>query len=284
MGEDLYITCVVISYNSSKTILETLDSIVNQDYAQLDLVIADDCSNDGTQSLVNTWVELNSARFRGVTLVMNDKNLGISGNLNSGLSHVKTEWVKTLAADDKLRRNAIARFVQEISVYPFVQFFYSDISPFTNCDSLDDIGLVEFQNKARAISKLVQDAEQQHSYLKKENFIFTPSIFFKLNCVLEVGGFDEQIPLMEDWPLYLRLTSLGIKLQFIEEILVEYSVSSTSVQKSDKYLQSYYLFELKYFWPCLPHSVIGFIRTNICFNCLKLLYVLLKLVRRLVHD
>ena len=58
MTEPLVSICV-ITYNSSKTVVETLESIKNQSYSNIELVVSDDCSPDNTVELVQQWLEKN---------------------------------------------------------------------------------------------------------------------------------------------------------------------------------------------------------------------------------
>ena len=54
---------VVVTYNSSATVLETLDSIKNQTYKNIELIITDDFSKDDTVALCQSWVDTNKERF-----------------------------------------------------------------------------------------------------------------------------------------------------------------------------------------------------------------------------
>ena len=67
----------VITYNSSKTVLETLDSIYNQTYQNLELIVSDDCSTDNTVGICREWIEAHKKRFVRTELLTVEKNTGV---------------------------------------------------------------------------------------------------------------------------------------------------------------------------------------------------------------
>lgn len=69
METDLLVSICVLTYNSSEYIIETLDSIKNQNYQNIELIISDDCSFDNTVILCTQWINLNRDRFVRVELI-----------------------------------------------------------------------------------------------------------------------------------------------------------------------------------------------------------------------
>lgn len=57
--EQPLVSVSVITYNSAKTVLETLESIKAQTYQNLELIVSDDCSTDNTVELCRNWIEQN---------------------------------------------------------------------------------------------------------------------------------------------------------------------------------------------------------------------------------
>lgn len=74
------ISVVVITYNSSNTIIETLESISRQSYPNIELIISDDCSKDDTVNKAQNWINSNGVKGLVITAV---KNEGIPANVNS---------------------------------------------------------------------------------------------------------------------------------------------------------------------------------------------------------
>ena len=82
------VTVLVVSYQSEKFIIETLNSVFCQSYPNIELIISDDCSDDNSFQIASDWLKINSTRFVQSKLIKSEKNLGTSANINRGLSLV----------------------------------------------------------------------------------------------------------------------------------------------------------------------------------------------------
>ena len=65
----LLVSIVVITYNSSHYVLETLESIKSQTYKNIELIVTDDCSSDDTIFLCQNWIEKNKSNFVRTSLL-----------------------------------------------------------------------------------------------------------------------------------------------------------------------------------------------------------------------
>lgn len=90
---------IIITYNSSKYVLETLESAKKQTYQNIELVVSDDCSGDDTIKLCAQWIEDNKHRFIRATLVFSQENTGIAANCNRGLKTAKGDSVNRGRSD-----------------------------------------------------------------------------------------------------------------------------------------------------------------------------------------
>ena len=125
------VSVVVITYNSARTVLDTLDSIANQTYQNIELIISDDCSQDDTVSVVNTWVEENKNRFISVKILTVEKNTGLVKNCNRGRKAAKGEWIKGIAGDDMLMPDAIEEYIKFILANPQCQMCVAGVNVFS---------------------------------------------------------------------------------------------------------------------------------------------------------
>ncbi len=128
------VSIVVITYNSSKFVLETLESIRKQTYQNIELIISDDCSKDSTIDICRNWIEKNKNRFVKAELITVERNTGIAPNANRGLKVAKGEWIKFIAGDDMLISNCIDElilFIQKNDNLP-ISFLVHGIIPFKN--------------------------------------------------------------------------------------------------------------------------------------------------------
>ena len=117
--EPLVSVCIP-AYNNAEYIKDTIDSILNQTYQNIELVIVDDNSKDNTYELIQ---KIGDERIK---LYHNDKNLGMSGNWNRCLSLCTGKYAKLVCADDILSPDALKREVDALEANPTAVIAESD--------------------------------------------------------------------------------------------------------------------------------------------------------------
>lgn len=95
----------ILSYNQKDFLREAVGSALAQDYANLEIVVADDASSDGSQAMLQDYANDYPGR---VIPVIGDKNLGLSGNGNRGLKACSGDYVAFMGGDDVLLPGKIA--------------------------------------------------------------------------------------------------------------------------------------------------------------------------------
>ncbi len=108
MNQEPLISIVVVTYNSAKYVLETLESAKSQTYQNIELIVTDDYSTDDTVAICQKWLNKNKARFVRSQLVTSEKNTGIPANLNRGIKASKGEFIKPIAGDDTMEKQYIS--------------------------------------------------------------------------------------------------------------------------------------------------------------------------------
>jgi len=226
------VSIVVYVYNSEDYIIETLESIKSQTYPKIELIVTDDLSKDRTLDLVEEWMEKNESRFIRTQILRTVKNTGIAGNNNRGLAATTGEWVKFVPGDDLLFPEAVSVLITE-KQDPLTEFVYSNVILFR--DHLDNV--------LKQKGSLVEAPLEVN--LVKENKILAMSTLLKRSTVVELGGFDERYPMIDDWPLWLKLAENGVKFEYIDKVTAGYRKHNTNISKtgfSRIYLQSWVSF------------------------------------------
>lgn len=96
------ISILIPCYNHFEYIEEAILSVINQTYKNIQLVVIDDCSTDGT---VDVLLEL-QCKYK-FEIILNDKNLGVQKNIIKGFASIKGEFISFMASDEILDLNKI---------------------------------------------------------------------------------------------------------------------------------------------------------------------------------
>lgn len=209
---------VVVSYNSERTIIELLNSIANQTWPDIELIIADDCSTDRTVSLAKKWCKVHRERFTRVVLSVSRHRQGVVYNANRGIKKIQSDYIKLIAGDDVLLPNCIEDNMQFIKEHDYGLVF-SKVEVFG-----DGKGLRKAVSNRKAILEksyqLLRDGDQIE--MLKAMYLPSPSIFLTKELFLRLEGFDTRFPNWEDAPFYTKMICKKIPFGFIDEETVRY--------------------------------------------------------------
>jgi glycosyltransferase involved in cell wall biosynthesis len=230
------ISVIVITYNSSKYVIETLESIKSQSYNRIELIISDDCSADNTVDICREWCAENKFRFEAVDLITSERNSGIPGNCNRGFNASHGEWLKFIAGDDLLDSLGIEKYFvfhlmnrNAAVIISRFQVFSSDtletnpdikppqeFIPFFDLSSIEQLNVLRFKFEGLVLG-----------------------LFLKRSTLIGINGFDENFRLLDDLPLLLRLLDSGNKFYFLPEVTTYYRRYASLVSKpNSKYYKS----------------------------------------------
>lgn len=219
------VTVIIVTYNSSSFIEETLDSVFRQTWSEIELIITDDSSKDNTVSICDKWLSKFSYRFANCRLLTSEVNTGTSGNANRGLYAASGEWIKFLGGDDALINDCISDNMSFVERNSNIGVLFSRVNRYD--DFFSPNNLLDTTPVGPILQESIlwplRTAESQYRMLLLGDRInFSPSFFIKKDVLLKIGGFDERFRLLEDYPLWLKLTKNGHKLFFMDKITVNY--------------------------------------------------------------
>ncbi|MFM4937379.1 glycosyltransferase family 2 protein [Aeromonas veronii] len=230
------VTVAVITYHSATTVLETLDSIVNQSYGpeNIELIISDDGSKDNTVEVINEWLTQNRAFFHSTIFFANEVNSGISKNCNVAWKAATSEWIKTIAGDDILMPACLANNIQYITEHKSenIAVLFSTMQSFNVTEGGLKQNLATLPTvRAQKFFKL--SALKQFEYLQRQGISGAPSAFINRAKLACIGFADERFPMMEDHPLWFKLCQAGYQFGFMNTVTVLYRIAdSVSNSKS----------------------------------------------------
>lgn len=219
----MLVSVIVITYNSSRYVLETLDSIKRQTYDDIELIVSDDCSKDNTLSICQAWIEKHSDRFTRTVVVQTLSNGGICRNYNYALQYAQGDWIKYIAGDDILEDNCIEKLVENIRPDTFLytcttEHYYNETG-----------GIALYKTRVPDTTAW----KQARFMLKYLYGINGPTIFIERNHLNQLGGFEEKYPMIEDWPIAIRFATNGWRIGIVDVPLVKWRIYGDSISHSN---------------------------------------------------
>ncbi len=203
------VSVIVPTHDHERFVGETLDSVFAQTYANLQVVVSDDASTDGTVALVR---ERYGDR---VDLVTSEVNTGISGNFNRALGAVRGELVAWLDGDDLMRPHRIERQVAALLARPEAAGCAGD-AEVLQWPSGEVLGRFSTLVNGRTG---VRDGGIE--LLFDPNYSMLPSVTLLRASAIPEHGFDERIPVLNDWLFHIEVFRSG-PVVAVDEVLGSY--------------------------------------------------------------
>lgn len=252
MQEEL-VSVVVTSFNSEKTLEETLESVKNQSYQNLELIVTDDLSKDNSVQLAQNWIAKNKERFAATHVVTTSKNTGVSANCNRGMRKATGNWIKLIAGDDLLLENCIYDNMSYLHDKPHISFLLSKLKLFHTGDNLADFkdnkwsfNSEEFFNKS---------AKDQLNHFLSGNSVWSISLIYNREDFLKLGGFDDSKRFIEDYPFYLKMTHHGYKVYLMDKFTVGYRLQEQSLSSRGQLVKR---FDFQFWRSTLKYAFLNF--------------------------
>ncbi len=221
MKKELPLVSVILPvYNAEKFVFESINSIINQTYNNLQIIIINDGSVDNSLNIINSF---NDQRI----IVISRENKGLIYSLNEGLKHSKGNFILRMDADDIAKENRIERQLAEFRKKPHL----SVVGSF--CELIDEENnIIGYRTPPR-----------YNFYIKSSCFFGSPfvhpSVMFNKRKLKEQLFYSEKYRYAEDYELWARL-SLDKSIQFynIPEYLLKYRILKTSVSRKNNEAQN----------------------------------------------
>ncbi len=215
------VTAICPCYNHARFVEESLDSIRNQTYKNIELVIVDDCSRDDSVAVIHAWIERHNFKC---TFIKHTVNQGVCKTLNDALAHAHGEYIAPTSADDVWLPDKIATQVAIMEAqHEKVGVVYSDAYQMDENGKLLTEMVIEQQ---RRFEKMPEG--DIHEILWEGNFL--PAILVRKSCYDKVGPYDETL-FFDDWDMWLRI-SKHYHFIFSPAASTKYRIVATSMMRA----------------------------------------------------
>lgn len=211
------VSILVITYNQKSFIHETITSALAQDYPNFEYIIADDGSSDGTADVIESY----AIKHPGIIIpITREANVGITRNSNRGLKRCTGKYIALQGGDDVFFPSKIRKQVEWLESDP----------DRTICGHL--LKLCDEDSRAYGVYKIQKKTGRgPKEWIKRGPLYGATSVMMRANC-LPSFGFDERLPVVSDWKLYVD--SLGPKCRYgyINEFLGMYRKHPENITKN----------------------------------------------------
>jgi len=220
------VSVAVISYNQKQFLKECIDSILIQNYNNLEIVIADDGSSDGSHQMLLNYKNDFPDLF---VLKLSKKNQGITKNSNAAHFACSGKYIFIMGGDDLMLPNKISKQVEFMENNPECSVCYHNLDVFDNSSNKT---LYLMNNKSNSFEGYLKEV------VSKGVFNGACSTVVRRDKT-PVHGYDERLPIVSDWLYTMETLANGGKIQYIDEVLGRYRRHDNNVSKNLTKLNGY---------------------------------------------
>ena len=223
------VSICIPTYNGEKHLKQTLESVLSQDYENIEIIVADDVSSDLTEEIVKSFDDSRIKYFK------NTKRLGLGENWNNVVSKASGEYIKLLCQDDILFDRAISAQVKALQENPTASCCIG------NTTVIDENGKQVMKRFRFKKAKLVNGKKfAKKSFIGRNIYAEPANLMYRQRYFEILGGYDTSLKYTIDWDFAIQLSCLG-NVYCIDAPIMSFRVNSTSetsrlYSQKDKYL------------------------------------------------
>lgn len=242
------ISIVTPSYNQGQFLEETILSIINQDYPNLEYIIVDGASTDNTPDILERY-----AHHPRITRMISEKDKGQIDALIKGFSLCTGDILDWINSDDLLEPGALSIVAQHFRANPEIDVLVGHQF------------VIDENGKQYGISRRVKVTRED--WLKRHPGIQQPCTFFTASAYKAVGGLNPDLEYSMDYDIFLKFAVGGFKFAYIEPVLARtrYHDSAKSITLPYKlFLQQFKVFHAAGGKIISPYSL-NYLRGILCW-------------------
>ena len=220
MSPDELISVVIPTYNRAGTLKRAIDSVLNQDYRNIEVIVVDDASSDGTGEIL---AAMSDPRLR---VVVHDTNRGVAAATNTGIRAARGAYVAFQDSDDEWLHGKLTRQAAQFAAAPkdcvcvyCIKIVYGRDPQFDRGNRR--VACVPGPGVAEVAGRIAQR-------LWQGNIVSPQTAICDRAAVLELGGFDERLRADQDWDFFSRLAETG-SFGFVDAPLVNTYIQPDSI-------------------------------------------------------
>jgi glycosyltransferase involved in cell wall biosynthesis len=213
LEDEPLVSIVITHFNLGAYLPETLNSALEQSYANLEIIVVDDASTDGYSELLVRQLEYHPApRLRVLPL---RGNVGLAAARNAGIDQAQGDYVLILDADDLIHPDFVRVAVEALQNNPAFDVVVTPAGYFGHSNSGPCSGEpADFADYATFVGEAIVSGLQENRF-STATAVFRKSLFDRFR-------YEESLALYEDWNLYMRICDSGIRIIVASDVFFYY--------------------------------------------------------------
>lgn len=218
---DPLVSVICTAFNHESFIAEALESVVNQSYWEVELIVIENASTDTTREIVEEF----RAKHPFIKCILNDTNRGLCKAFNQGLAIATGKYVIDLSGDDVLLPN---RIENQVSFFEELSNEFGVI--FSNAQYVSAKGRLtnfHYEVDSQGKAKVKVPTGDVYRRILERYFICTPTMMMRRSVLDQLAGYDESLT-YEDFDFWVR-SSILCKYAYQDEVLTHKRVVNNSL-------------------------------------------------------
>jgi glycosyltransferase involved in cell wall biosynthesis len=205
------VSVVIPTYNRAHLLPRAIQSVLDQTYQDLEIIIVDDGSRDNTERVIKNFKD------ERIRYIQHNQNKGASAARNTGIRESRGKYIAFQDSDDEWFSNKLEKQIEAFAdAPPEVGIVYSGFYR------------IEADRKLYLPSDQLSLKEGNiHNELLKGNFVGTPTVLMKKECFRNQRYFNESLPALEDWELWIELSKYYAFRYIKKPLLCSYSTPNS---------------------------------------------------------
>jgi glycosyltransferase involved in cell wall biosynthesis len=208
------VSIILPVYNGEKYLSETIDSIIEQTFADWEIVAVNDGSTDNSHSILQQYKSNLGSKIK----IIDQENSGVSVARNVAIDNSESEYLAFIDADDMWLPEKLEKQIKILDNNPDVALVYSDL-----------LDLIENKTTRR---KQILKRKLQRGYIFEPlfyfNFIALSSVVLRKEMIEKYGNFDSDYKIIQDYDLFLRIAEKNV-IDYVDESLLIYRIHENNI-------------------------------------------------------
>lgn len=235
------VSVILPTYNRAYLLPRAIQSVLDQQYENLELIIVDDGSTDETAAVV---VSNADPRIRYVRF---EQNRGIGAARHKGVRSARGELIAFIDSDDIWLPGKLERQMHLFETYPHLDFIFGNYVNINHLMGTQELGIntTRMQLDGMVINQLEDKVWEILSGYQKAtlgySFMALPTVMFRAKLIEVAGNFEPSLSGPEDFEYWWRLAAHGVRMAFTEQPLIERHKDAQSITSQTLHFAPHYL-------------------------------------------